>query len=356
MADFGYDIADYCNVDHIFGNLADFDQLLLAIHKRGLMVILDFVPNHTSDRHPWFRESRSSLSNSKRDWYLWRDPAADGGPPNNWLSNFGGSGWTRDGSQYYYHSFLKEQPDVNWRNPELRAVMLNVLRFWLDRGVDGFRVDVMWMMIKDDQFRDNPVNPASTPDSPASLRLLPLFNTNRPEVHEIVADLRAVLDSYGDRLLIGEIYLPFAQLATYYGHDLNGAQLPFNSHLMQCPWNAAAIARVITDYEAALPPGGWPNWVTGNHDQPRIATRIGSMQARLAAMLLLTLRGTPTMYYGEELGMRDVAIPPAEVQDPAEKNEPGKGQGRDPERTPMPWDSFSARRLYHREALASVGR
>jgi alpha-glucosidase len=334
MADFGYDISDYCNVDPIFGNLADFDQLLGAIHERGLKLILDFVPNHTSDQHPWFLESRSSLTNPKRDWYLWRDS------PNNWLSNFGGSAWTKDGSQYYYHSFLRQQPDVNWRNPELREAMFNVLRFWLDRGVDGFRVDVMWMMIKDDQFRDNPANPASAPGSPDSVRLLPVYNTNRPEVHEIVAGMRSVLDSYGgDRLLIGEIYLPFDQLATYYGQDLKGAQLPFNFHLMRCPWNADAIAGVIKEYEAALPAGAWPNWVIGNHDQPRIASRIGPHQARTAAMLLLTLRGTPTMYYGEEIGMTDVAIPAAEVQDPAEKNEPGKGMGRDPERTPMQWDS-----------------
>jgi alpha-glucosidase len=339
MADFGYDIADYCNVDRIFGTLNDFDMLLRAIHDRGLKLILDFVPNHTSDQHPWFLESRSSLANPKRDWYLWRDPAVDGGPPNNWLSNFGGSGWTKDGSQYYYHGFLKQQPDVNWRNPELREAMFNVLRFWLDRGADGFRVDVMWMLIKDDHFRDNPINPASTPDSPASQRLLPLYNTNRPEVHAIVADLRAVLDSYGDRLLIGEVYLPFEQLATYYGRDLKGAQLPFNFHLMLCPWNADAIATVIKEYEAALPVGAWPNWVIGNHDQPRIATRIGNAEARVAAMLLLTLRGTPTMYYGDEIGMTNVFIPAAEVQDPAEKNEPGKGQGRDPERTPMQWDS-----------------
>ena len=339
MADFGYDISDYCNVDRIFGRLEDFDQLLAAIHQRGLKLILDFVPNHTSDQHPWFQESRSSLTNPKRDWYLWHDPAADGGPPNNWLSNFGGSAWTRDGSQYYCHSFLKQQPDVNWRNPELRAAMFQVLRFWLDRGVDGFRVDVMWMMIKDDQFRDNPVNPASSPDSHASVRLLPVYNTNRPEVHAIVAEMRAVLDSYGDRLLIGEIYLPFDQLATYYGQDLMGAQLPFNFHLMLCPWNADAIAKVIQEYEAALPVGAWPNWVIGNHDQPRIATRIGGAEARIAAMLLLTLRGTPMMYYGDEIGMTNVAIPAAEVQDPAEKNEPGKGQGRDPERTPMQWDN-----------------
>jgi alpha-glucosidase len=338
MADFGYDIADYCNIDPIFGTLADFDQLLQAIHKRGLKLILDFVPNHTSDQHPWFVESRSSPANPKRDWYLWRDPAAGGGPPNNWLSNFGGSAWTKDGDQYYYHSFLKQQPDVNWRNAGLREAMFNALRFWLERGVDGFRVDVMWMLIKDDQFRDNPINPAGDPNGSASQRLLPLYNTNRPEVHEIVAAMRAILDSYGDRLLIGEIYLPFDQLAAYYGQDLKGAQLPFNFHLIACAWNADAIAQVIKEYEAALPVGAWPNWVMGNHDQRRIATRIGPAQARVAAMLLLTLRGTPTMYYGDEIGMTDVLIPAGEVQDPAEKNEPGLGMGRDPERTPMQWD------------------
>ena len=340
MADFGYDISDYCNIDRIFGTLDDFDRLLRAIHERGLKLILDFVPNHTSDQHPWFVESRSSLTNPKRDWYLWRDPAPDGGPPNNWLSNFGGPAWTRDGSQYYCHSFLKQQPDVNWRNPELREAMFHVLRFWLDRGVDGFRVDVMWMMIKDDQYRDNPVNPATFSDSPDSVRLLPVYNTNRPEVHAIVAEMRAVLESYGDdRLLIGETYLPFDQLATYYGRDLKGAQLPFNFHLIQTAWNADAIAAVIKEYEASLPAGAWPNWVIGNHDQPRIATRVGRTQARIAAMLLLTLRGTPTMYYGDEIGMTDVAIPADEVQDSAEKNQPGKGLGRDPERTPMQWDN-----------------
>jgi alpha-glucosidase len=161
MADFGYDVADYCGIDPIFGTLADFNRLLNAVHERGLKLILDFVPNHTSDQHPWFLESRSSRDNPKRDWYLWREPAADGGPPNNWLSNFGGSAWEWDAAtkQFYYHSFLKQQPDLNWRNPQLREAMLNVLRFWLDRGVDGFRVDVLWLLIKDDQFRNNPPNP-----------------------------------------------------------------------------------------------------------------------------------------------------------------------------------------------------
>jgi alpha-glucosidase len=341
MEDFGYDISDYCGIDGLFGTLADFDQLLKAVHERGLKLILDFVPNHTSNQHPWFLESRCSRDNSKRDWYLWRDAAEDGGPPNNWLSNFGGSGWEWDATtrQYYYHSFLKQQPDVNWRNPSLREAMFDVLRFWLDRGVDGFRVDVMWLLFKDEQFRNNPINPASHEGSPASQRLLPIFNADRPEVHSLVASMRSVLDSYGERLLLGEIYLPINQLVLYYGKDLTGATLPFNFQLIQCPWRADAIAQVIREYEAALPPGAWPNWVLGNHDQARISSRVGAEQARVAAMLLLTLRGTPTIYYGEEIGMRNVQIPPQEIQDPAEKNEPGLGLGRDPERTPMPWDS-----------------
>ena len=341
MADFGYDISDYCGIDGRFGTLADFDQLLKAVHERGLKLILDFVPNHTSNQHPWFLESRRSRENPKRDWYLWRDAAEDGGPPNNWLSNFGGSGWEWDATtrQYYYHSFLKQQPDVNWRNPSLREAMFDVLRFWLDRGVDGFRVDVMWLLFKDEQFRNNPINPASHEGSPASQCLLPIFNADRPEVHSLVASMRSVLDSYGERLLLGEIYLPINQLVLYYGKDLTGATLPFNFQLIQCPWSADAIAQVIREYEAALPPGAWPNWVLGNHDQARISSRVGAEQARVAAMLLLTLRGTPTIYYGEEIGMRNVLIPPQEIQDPAEKNEPGLGLGRDPERTPMPWDS-----------------
>jgi len=334
MADFGYDVADYCGIDPIFGTMEDFDRLLAEAHSRGLKIILDFVPNHTSDQHPWFLESQSSKDNPKRDWYLWRQE------PNNWLSNFGGSGWEKDETteQYYYHSFLKQQPDLNWRNPDVQAAMFDVLRFWLRRGVDGFRVDVMWLMIKDDQFRDNPANPGYHPGQPSSQRLLPIFNADRPEIHPLVAKMRAVVSEFSSRVLIGEIYLPVQQLMSYYGIDLQGADLPFNFLLLQCAWTAEAVKQVIFDYYSALPSGAWANWVLGNHDQPRIATRIGTRQARVAAMLLFTLPGTLTMYYGEELGMENVPIAPEEVQDPAEKNEPGLGLGRDPERTPMPWD------------------
>ena len=335
MADFGYDVANYCDIDPIFGTLEDFRLLLEEAHRRGLKVILDFVPNHTSDQHPWFLESRSSRESPKRNWYLWRDQ------PNNWLSHFGGSSWELDATtnQYYLHSFLKQQPDLNWRNPEVKIAMLDALRFWLLRGVDGFRVDVMWLMIKDDQFRDNPPNPGYRPGQPSNHRLLQMYSSDRPEIHDLVAEMRAVIDEFPERVLIGEIYLPVQQLMKYYGAELKGAQLPFNFQLLQCAWSAGALAQVILDYQNALPPGAWPNWVMGNHDQARIATRIGARQARVAAMLLLTFPGTLTIYYGEELGMANVPIPPEQVQDPAEKNEPGLGQGRDPERTPMLWDA-----------------
>jgi alpha-glucosidase len=341
MADFGYDVADYRAIDPLFGGLEDFDAMAADAHGLGLKLILDFVPNHTSDQHPWFLESRASRASPKRDWYIWKDPAPGGGPPNNWLSTFGGSGWEWDeaSGQYYYHAFLKQQPDLNWRNPAVRAAMYEVLRYWLDRGVDGFRVDVLWHLLKDAQFRDNPPNPRWRPGRAGVERFLESRSADQPEVQDIVAEMRAVLDAYPERVLIGEIYLPVDRLVAYYGKDLKGAHLPFNFQLLQTPWQAEAIAEVVAEYEGALPPGAWPNWVLGNHDRPRVATRVGGQaQARVAAMLLLTLRGTPTVYYGEELGLEQVAIPPDQVQDPWEMNEPGLGLGRDPCRTPMPWD------------------
>ncbi len=341
MADFGYDVCDYTNVDSQFGTLADLDALLARAHGAGLKLLLDFVPNHTSDRHPWFVESRSSREAAKRDWYIWRDPAPGGGPPNNWLSEFGGSAWQWDATtgQYYYHAFLPAQPDLNWRNIEVRRAMYDVMRFWLMRGIDGFRVDVIWHLIKDKLFRDNPPNPNWEPGRPPNEKLVPLYTTDRPEVHEVIAEMRRVVDSFPARLLIGEIYLPFERLVTYYGRDLSGVHLPFNFGLLQTEWNAGAIARLIEEYEAALPAGGWPNWVLGNHDRPRVASRVGRAQAANAAILLLTLRGTPTIYYGDELGMTNVSIPPDRVQDPLEKNVPGLGIGRDGCRTPMQWDA-----------------
>ncbi len=338
MADHGYDVSNYVDIHPLFGSLADMDALLADAHARGLKVLLDFVPNHTSSEHPWFIEARSSRASPKRDWYLWADPKPDGSPPNNWLSVFGGPGWTLDAAtgQYYCHAFLKEQPDLNWRNPEVRRAMYEAMAFWLDRGVDGFRVDVLWHLIKDAALRDNPKNPDYLSEQTPYNALLPVYSTDQPEVHELVHEMRALLDRYQGRVLIAEVYLPVQRLVAYYGPDLRGAHLPFNFQLITLPWHARRIAAAISEYEGALPVGAWPNWVLGNHDQPRIASRVGGAQARVAAVLLLTLRGTPTLYYGDEIGMRDGVIRPDQAQDPQGKN---VGLSRDPQRTPMQWTS-----------------
>ena len=342
MADFGYDVADYCGVEPLFGDLAAFDRLLTAIHARGLKLLLDFVPNHSSDQHPWFIESRSGRHSTKRDWYVWRDPAPDGGPPNNWISDFGGSAWEYDppSGQYYLHAFLKQQPDLNWRNPALKAAMLDAMRFWFDRGVDGFRIDVLWHIVKAEGFPDNPVNPYWRPGITERDRLIQQHSTDQPEAHAIAAEMRALADSYGDCVLIGEIFLPNDRHARWYGTpERPQVHLPFNFQLIENAWDAATLRDMIAAYEASLPPHGWPNWVIGSHDAPRIAARIGEAQARVAAMLLLTLRGTPTLYQGDELGIGRVDIPPDRVRDPQELRQPGIGIGRDRSRTPMPWDA-----------------
>ncbi|MBV8766917.1 MAG: DUF3459 domain-containing protein [Hyphomicrobiales bacterium] len=343
MADFGYDIADYTDVDPLFGSLADLDNLIDAAHRCQLKLILDLVPNHTSDQHPWFRESKSSRDHPKRDWYIWRDPRPDGGPPNNWLSEFGGSGWKLDSNtdQYYYHTFLSAQPDLNWRNPAVRSAMHDVMRFWLRRGIDGFRVDAVWYLLKDDRFRDNPPNPAYRPGGLPRDALVPVYTADLPEVQSAIAGMRRVVDEFPDRVLLGEIYLPIERLVAYYGRNLDGVHFPFNFALLTAHWDAITIAKLVEEYEAALPSGGWPNWVLGNHDRPRLASRIGPDQARVAAMLLMTLRGTPTLYYGDEIGMLQAAIAPEDVRDPFERNVPGIGVGRDGCRTPMQWDGSS---------------
>ncbi len=341
MHDFGYDVADYCDIHPLFGTMADFDALLADVHRRGMKLILDLVPNHTSDEHPWFIESRSSRDNPKRDWYIWRDPAPDGGPPNNWLSFFGGPAWTFDSrtGQYYLHQFVKQQPELNYRNPAVLAAMLDNMRFWLDKGVDGFRVDVIWLMMKDALFRDEPPNPHWDGVNPHN-SLLHIYTANLPEVHDLIRAMRRVLDEYDQRMMVGEIYLPNDELVKYYGEALDECHLPFNFQLIRAPWDAVAVRRLVDAYEAVLPRGGWPNWVLGNHDQHRLATRVGVEQARVANMLLLTLRGTPTCYYGDEIGMVDVPIPPDKIQDPPAVNQPEIAHivGRDPERTPMQWD------------------
>jgi alpha-glucosidase len=341
MEDFGYDISDYTGIDPLFGTMEDFDALIAAAHDGGLRLILDLVPNHTSDQHPWFVEARSSRDSPKRDWYIWRDGTPEGGVPNNWLSEFGGSGWQYDAAtaQYYYHAFLAQQPDLNWRNREVREAIYEVMRFWLRKGVDGFRVDVIWHLIKDAEFRDNPPNPHFVEGRPPHEKILTQYSTDQAEVHQVIAEMRRVTDEFDDRVLIGEVYLPLHRLVAYYGNDLAGAQMPFNFALLSTLWSARSIEKIIADYEKALPPGAWPNWVLGNHDRPRVLSRVGEVQARVAAMLLLTLRGTPTLYYGDEIGMRQLTIAPDEVRDPFERNVPGIGVGRDGCRTPMQWSA-----------------
>lgn len=341
MADFGYDVSDHVAVDPLFGDMKTFRALVAAAHARGLKVILDYIPNHTSDQHLWFQESRSSRTNPRRDWYIWRDAAPDGGPPNNWRSEFGGPAWTWDDAtgQYYYHAFLASQPDLDWRNPQVVRAMLNVLSFWFDRGVDGFRVDAIHHLIEDHELTDNPANPDWRAGMSPAEQLRRDHTVDQPQVHDAIAAMRKVADRYGDdRVLIGEAYLPIDRLMAYYGGAGDGFHLPFNFHLMTVDWTPRAVADLVLAYEAKLPAHGWPNWVLGNHDRSRLASRLGPAQARVAAMLLLTLRGTPTLYQGDELGMTDVPIPPERVRDPFEINVPGLGLGRDPVRTPMPWD------------------
>ena len=339
MHDFGYDIADYTGIDSLFGSMEEFDELLTLTHQKDMKLILDLVPNHSSDQHAWFQESRSSRDNPKRDWYIWKDPVGDASnrqPPNNWRSVFGGSGWQWDEptQQYYYHAFLKEQPDLNWCNPEVREAMLNVMQFWLDKGVDGFRIDVIWHLGKDELLRDNPPNPSYREGQPDENRHLRVYSEDQPIVHDFVAEMRQLVDRYEERLLIGEIYLPIARLVAYYGKNHSGVHLPFNFHLLQTDWQADEIYALINQYEGSLSPENWPNWVLGNHDRPRIVSRTNEQQAKLAAVLLLTLRGTPTMYYGDEIGMPDVSVPPERQQDMKNTE---SDTNRDPERTPMQW-------------------
>ncbi|HEX3327101.1 MAG TPA: alpha-amylase family glycosyl hydrolase [Actinomycetota bacterium] len=342
MKDFGYDISDHTAVDPLFGDLPAFDRLVAQAHRRGLRVIVDFVPNHTADRHPWFLQSRSSRTDPKRDWYVWADPASDGSPPNNWIAAFGGPTWTFDAitGQYYRHSFLSEMPDLNWRNPAVKAAMFDVLRFWLDRGVDGFRIDAAQYPMKDPEMRDNPPNRGEV----KLHRPLGEFDTQihvhdmaHPDIHGMYEELRAVLDSYaGDRVAIGEIHIfDWAQWVAYYGGGAQELHMVFNFGLLGVRWNAQAIVDLVREIEAVLPEHAWPNWVLGNHDEPRVATRLGPELARIALMLQLTLRGSPTLFYGDELCLPAARVAPDEIVDPWGSQSPDLS--RDPARSPMPW-------------------
>jgi alpha-glucosidase len=340
MVDFGYDIVDYCDVDPLFGTLADFDALVAALHAHGLRVILDFVPNHSSSRHPWFLDSRAARRSAKRDWYVWRDARSDGAPPSNWTDNTGHSAWEWDGatSQFYYHRFLVEQPDLNWRNPEVAEEMARVLRFWLARGVDGFRVDAATSLVEDDLLRDEPAA-ADCPDMRSRLLSRRAFTRDRPETHAAIAAMRGAMRDYPEAVLIGETHLRPARLVEYYDGKDDGFHLPFNFELIHTPWNARQVEAAIDRYMIELPRGACPNWVLGNHDVRRVASRIGLEQARTAAILVLTLEGTPFIYNGEELGLTDVPLDEGEHRDPAGTR---GGRGRDAQRNPMPWDASHA--------------
>ncbi len=326
MADFGYDVSDHTAVDPVFGDLEVFDRLLAEAHRHGLRVLLDWVPNHTSSEHPWFRESRWSRASAKRAWYVWRDGRGDQ-PPNNWRSAFGGPAWTWDEatSQWYLHLFLPEQPDLDWSNPEVVAAMHDVLRFWLDRGIDGFRADVVHLIGKDEAF----------PDQPEEIAHLDIVGAHEhPRTHELLRGIRELLDGYpGERVMVGEVPLRApALLAPYYGLD-DELHLVFNFALMHVPWSAEAFAGVVVEAEKAFSSQGlWPCWVLSNHDQPRHRSRYGGSdaRARAAALLLLTLRGTPFLFAGEELGLLDADVPRASRVDPG---------GRDGSRAPIPWDA-----------------
>ncbi len=321
MRDGGYDVSDYMKVDSLFGSMKDLEDLITEAHALGLKVILDFVPNHTSSEHEWFIHARASRDNDFRNWYIWRDPAPDGGPPNDMKACFGGPAWTLDEhtGQYYYHSFLAEQPDLDWSNSNVRDAMLEVERFWLKR-VDGLRIDVIQLLSKDeDAFGYESLGNRNNAFS----------HGDGPKMEEYLALLRKTADEFEDRLLIGEVFGTPRKLLRYYGPNLNdGVHLPFNFSLLNTPWTSSNIIRNIVEYENTLPSGAWPNWVLGNHDTSRICSRIGSKQARVAAMLLLTLRGTPTIYQGDELGLTDGLV--GRRIDVA---------GRDKCRTPLPWDT-----------------
>jgi alpha-glucosidase len=325
MKDYGYDVSDYCDVDPLFGSLADFDRLLEEAHARGLRLIVDWVPNHTSDQHPWFVDARASRTAKHRDWYVWRDGTPDR-PPNNWRAAFTkGPAWTwhQNTRQWYLHLFLPEQPDLNWENPDVVAAMHATLRFWLDRGVDGFRMDVIHCIGKD----------PALPDVPAERAIIPACALNDCEsTHDKLRVIRRLIDGYpGERVSIGEVGVPWTEvMARYYGFD-DELHLGFNFPPIFAPWEAGAFRAQIERVVRELGPrDAWPTWVLSNHDNPRHRTRYGSeARARAAALLLLGLRGTPFLYAGEELGLEDAVVPPARVLDPG---------GRDGCRAPLPWE------------------
>lgn len=346
MVDFGYDITNYIDIHPDFGTLEDMDRLIEKAHAKNIRVILDFVANHTSDQHPWFSESKKSKNNPKSDYYIWKDANPDGSVPNNWLCVPGGSAWEwcEERQQYYYHSFLKDQPDVNWKNPELRQEMLTVLRFWLDRGIDGFRIDMISRLYKDDQWRDNPPNPEYDPNKNTNYRrLLSTYTMEQPGLFEYLELISKTVHEYNDKVIIGEISYQ-SKLdghVKYFGSDGNLVNMPAMFEFIKQAWTRNNILSILKTYYSVVPTFGWTNFQLGNHDRSRVASRIGGREkAKAAAILLLTLKGTPFIYYGEEIGMMDVAIPAEKIQDPTAKTEPKLS--RDPYRTPMQWKKMDS--------------
>jgi alpha-glucosidase len=336
QADFGYDISDYRAVDPVYGTLSDFDELLEQAHRRGMRVLIDLVMNHTSVEHPWFVESRASRTSPERHWYIWADPGPDGGPPNNWLSAFEqcGTAWCYDQrtGQYYLHTFTPGQPDLNWRNPEVRAAMREIWRFWLDRGVDGFRIDVAHRLMKDPSLRDNPPEIADARRHVSHPRLRQR-NLDLPEVHDVLRELRQVLDSYDGRFALGEVPISDdTRLSEYFGGD--GMQTAFHVAFWEQPWQAEGFRATVDGLAGRMRPGALPTYALATHDISRTVTRYDSAdRARVAAMMMLTLRGVPCVYYGEEIGMRDAPPPPGSTLDV---------DGRDGTRAPMQWDASGA--------------
>jgi len=343
-ADWGYDVADYVDVDRDYGTLGDLDALVAKAGARGIRILLDLVPNHTSDRHAWFVDARSSRAAAHRDWYVWADPKSDGSAPNNWVSHFGGPAWTLDEGtgQYYLHNFTPEQPDLNWWSDEVRDAFDDILRFWFDRGVAGFRIDVCNAIIKDAQLRDNP--PATEEDGLLA-RLFGqrfFYSSNRPEVHDVIRRWRKVADGYDPpRLLLGETNVhDLDVLASYYGDGRDELNLAFNFPFINAAFDAAALRTLVEATEVRLPAGAWPVWTGSNHDVSRLATRWAGGdpgRIRLALMMLLTLRGTPVLYQGDEIGLPDTALDKKDLRDPVGLRFWPAYAGRDPARTPMPW-------------------
>ncbi len=344
MADFGYDVADYRRVDPIFGTNEDFEALLKEAHRREIKVMIDYVPNHTSDQHEWFLESKEGRDSERRHWYVWRDPKPDGSPPNNWLSVFGGSAWEFDekSGQYYLHSFLKEQPDLNWDNPDVRKAMTDVLDYWLSMGVDGIRADAVRWLSKDlVLLEDNPPNPDYQKGDDPYHQQLSLRSRNGDSLHQYLYEIAKTVAKYRDRIVLFEDYIDtrMNREAQYIGmySVYPRVAAPFNFEGMNTPYDAEAFREFIGNFENLLGSELRPFYCFSNHDKPRLASRVGQRQAMLIGMLQLTLPGIPVVYYGDELGMRDVKIHTKKVRDPFERNVPGLGLGRDPERTPMQW-------------------